>query len=72
MNLTLRPPQMAIMNEFGMRSVAPAKPATAGSVKSSARYSSPMYDSPSFMNVNSKTSVWAKCSFWMNFASIPQ
>ena len=37
MNLTFRPPQMAIMNEFGMRSVAPIRPATAGRVNSSAR-----------------------------------
>ena len=32
MNLTLRPPLMAIMNEFGIRKVAPASPATAGKV----------------------------------------
>ena len=36
MNFTFRPPQMAIMNEFGIRRVAPARPATAGNVKSSA------------------------------------
>ena len=37
MNLTLRPPQIAIMNEFGIRSVAPTRPATAGRVKSRLR-----------------------------------
>ena len=30
--ITLRPPEIAIMNELGMRSVAPASPAIAGSV----------------------------------------
>jgi hypothetical protein len=30
--ITFRPPEMAIMNEFGIRSVAPARPAIAGSV----------------------------------------
>ena len=37
MNFTLRPPQSEIMKELGMRSVAPARPATAGRLKSSAR-----------------------------------
>jgi len=30
--ITLRPPEIAIMNEFGIRSVAPASPAMAGRV----------------------------------------
>ena len=37
MKLALRPPEMATMNAWGMRSVAPARPATAGSVNRSAR-----------------------------------
>ena len=36
MKFTLRPPQIAIMNEFGILSVAPARPATAGSVNNNA------------------------------------
>ena len=47
MNFTLRPPQIAIMNEFGMRNVAPESPATAGSVYSSAWYAGPASGLPS-------------------------
>ena len=72
MNLTLRPPQMEIMNEFGIRSVAPASPATAGNVNSSALYSSPPYVAPSFMNVKLNNSVLAKWTRWMIFAIMPQ
>ncbi len=34
MEMTFRPPEMAIMNEFGIRRVAPARPAMAGRVYS--------------------------------------
>jgi hypothetical protein len=33
--ITFRPPEMAIIKEFGIRSVAPTSPAIAGSVYSS-------------------------------------
>ena len=73
MNFTFRPPQIAIMNELGIRRVAPAKPATAGSMKRSALYPGSSYASPPCMNVKLKSSPpEAKWSLWTYVATIPQ